>query len=233
MRRWGYFGVDEKTLDYFRATGRPEDQVETIRNYFTAQGMFGIPRSGEVDYTKVIELDLGTVTPAVSGPRRPQDRIDLDAFKSKFSELLDKPIAEGGFSANSADIDTKYDVSFGNGNGLPIYGDNQPETGKTAIGHGDVLIAAITSCTNTSNPSVMLAAGIVAKKAFEKGLKVPTYVKTSLGPGSRVVTEYLERTGLQHFLDEIGFDLVGYGCTNVYRKFGTTRQRDRKGDCRP
>ncbi|NNE67062.1 MAG: aconitate hydratase AcnA [Pyrinomonadaceae bacterium] len=216
----GYFGVDEKTLEYFRATGRPDDQVETIRNYFTAQEMFGIPRSGEVDYTKVIELDLSTVTPSVSGPRRPQDRIDLDAFKSKFSELLDKPITDGGFSASSADVDKKYDVLFGNGNGLPIYGDNQPDAGKTAIGHGDVLIAAITSCTNTSNPSVMLAAGIVAKKAFEKGLKVPAYVKTSLGPGSRVVTEYLERTGLQHFLNEIGFDLVGYGCTTCIGNSG-------------
>ncbi len=217
----GYFGVDEKTLDYFTATGRPAEQVETIRNYFKAQEMFGIPRSGEVDYTQVIELDLGSITPAVSGPRRPQDRIELNKLKSKFTELLDKPISDGGFSASAADIDKKYDAVFGkNVGGLPLYGDHQTGSGEAKIGHGDVLIAAITSCTNTSNPSVMLAAGIVAKKAYERGLKVPTYVKTSLGPGSRVVTEYLEKTGLQHYLNEIGFDLVGYGCTTCIGNSG-------------
>ncbi|MDH3494948.1 MAG: aconitate hydratase AcnA, partial [Acidobacteriota bacterium] len=216
----GYFGIDDKTLEYFAATGRPAEQVETIRNYFTAQNMFGIPRAGEVDYTRVIELDLGSVTPAVSGPRRPQDRIELVNFKAKFAELLDSPVSEGGFSANSADLSVKHKAAFGNGNGLPIYGNNQRNAGEMEIGHGDVLIAAITSCTNTSNPSVMLAAGIVAKKAFEKGLKVPPYVKTSLGPGSRVVTEYLEKAGLQHYLDEIGFDLVGYGCTTCIGNSG-------------
>ena len=216
----GYFGVDEKTLDYFAATGRSDETIGTIRNYFKAQEMFGIPRSGEVDYTRVIELDLGSIKPSVSGPRRPQDRIELSEFKSKFADLLDQPIADGGFSANSGDLGKKYRAALGNGNGLPIYGNNQKGVGEAEIGHGDVLIAAITSCTNTSNPSVMLAAGLVAKKANEKGLKVPPYVKTSLGPGSRVVTEYLEKTGLQDHLDEIGFDLVGYGCTTCIGNSG-------------
>ncbi len=218
----GFFGVDEKTLDYFKATGRSEEHCETIRNYFTAQEMFGIPQKGEVDYTKVIELDLSTITPAVSGPRRPQDRIELDNFKSKFSELLDKPISEGGFSASSEDLAKRYKTALGsgNGNGLPIYGESQKGVEEVEVGHGDVVVAAITSCTNTSNPSVMLAAGILAKKAVERGMKVPPFVKTSLGPGSRVVTEYLEKTGLQEYLDQVGFDLVGYGCTTCIGNSG-------------
>lgn len=218
----GFFGIDEKTLEYFAATGRPQDRIDTIRKYFTAQEMFGIPLKGEVDYTRVIELDLGSVTPSVAGPRRPQDRIDLDQLKKKFSEMLTIPVAEGGFGIENGDLFKKYTAAYGGGNGnsLPIYGNQLREAGDTDVGHGDVLIAAITSCTNTSNPSVMLAAGIVAKKAHEKGLKVPTYVKTSLGPGSRVVTEYLEKTGLQHYLDEIGFDLVGYGCTTCIGNSG-------------
>ena len=217
----GFFGVDEKTLDYFRATGRSDEKVETIRNYFEAQQMFGIPQKGEVDYTKVIELDLSTVTPSVSGPRRPQDRIELSNFKNKFSELLDQPVSDGGFSSSSADLAKRHATTMGgNGNGLPIYGENQRGVEDIDVGHGDVVVAAITSCTNTSNPSVMLAAGILAKKAAERGMKVPPYVKTSLAPGSRAVTEYLEKTGLQEYLNEVGFDLVGYGCTTCIGNSG-------------
>jgi len=218
----GFFGVDEKTLDYFRATGRSDEHVDTIRNYFKAQEMFGIPKKGEVDYTKVVELDLSTVSPSVSGPKRPQDRIELSNFKNKFNELLDQSIADGGFSANSEDLAKRYKTAIGNGdsNALPLYGDHEKGNSEVEVGHGDVVVAAITSCTNTSNPSVMLAAGIVAKKAAELGMTVPPSVKTSLAPGSRVVTEYLEKTGLQPFLNKIGFDLVGYGCTTCIGNSG-------------
>ena len=261
----GFFGIDEKTLDYYRATGRSEEQIETIRNYYTAQEMFGIPLKGEVEYTNVLELELGSIVPSVAGPKRPQDRIALEKLKSKFEELFVAPVTENGFGKSIEDLERKfgvtigvplYDVAVGGGSqnptraSLPIL-DNvsekntnswtesemvnnrptpdrvenpseNPVDGPTAasIGHGDVLIAAITSCTNTSNPSVMIAAGILAKRAVEKGLKVPAYVKTSLAPGSRVVTDYLEKTGLQHFLNEIGFDLVGYGCTTCIGNSG-------------
>lgn len=259
----GFFGVDEKTLDYFRATGRSDEQIETIRNYYTAQGMFGIPKKGEVEYTNVIELDLATITPAVAGPKRPQDRIELTAFKDKFAELFSAPLNESGYGKVAEDLDKKFMVTMGVssatatvGGGaqssvsipLPVFNNTSPENTNvttevemmnnrptpdrvedasqnveqhtTAIGHGDVLIAAITSCTNTSNPSVMLAAGILAKKAVEKGLTVPDYVKTSLAPGSRVVTEYLEKTNLQQYLDKLGFELVGYGCTTCIGNSG-------------
>ena len=260
----GFFGTDEKTLDYFRATGRDEAQVETIRNYYTAQGMFGIPQEGEVDYTTVLNLDLATITPSVSGPKRPQDRIELSSLDDRFIELFTKSAVEGGYGKTEELLEKRYMVTMGAKGGqfaagggaqdsksipLPVVSDlvsrkntnvtteiemmnNRPtpdrvpdldettQTQTTAIGHGDVLIAAITSCTNTSNPAVMIAAGIVAKKAAEKGMKVPPYVKTSLAPGSRVVTEYLEKTGLQKYLDEIGFNLVGYGCTTCIGNSG-------------
>ncbi len=263
----GFFGTDEKTLEYFRATGRDETQIETIKNYYEAQGMFGIPQAGEVDYSTTIDLDLATITPAVAGPKRPQDRIELSNLDDRFVELFGQSVADGGYGKNKEDLDKRFMVTMGvkhavttEGGGeqssksvpTPIAGDSQgnvsekntnvatevemmnnrptPDrvadlhedtpTQTTAIGSGDVLIAAITSCTNTSNPAVMLAAGIVAKKAVEKGLKVPPYVKTSLAPGSRVVTEYLNKTGLQPYLDEIGFNLVGYGCTTCIGNSG-------------
>ena len=218
----GFFGIDEKTLDYFRATGRSDEHVDTIRNYFKAQEMFGIPQKGEVDYTQVIELDLSTITPSVSGPRRPQDRIELSNFKNKFSELLDQTISDGGFSASSGDLAKRYKTAIGGGDdtALPLYGDHERGFSEVEVGHGDVVVAAITSCTNTSNPSVMLTAGIVAKKAAELGMTVPPSVKTSLAPGSRAVTAYLEKTGLQPFLNEIGFSLVGYGCTTCIGNTG-------------
>jgi aconitase A len=209
----GFFGVDEKTLDYFRATGRTDVEVETIRNYYTAQEMFGIPLEGEVDYTTVLDLDLSSIVPALAGPKRPQDRIELSNLSNKFSELFTTPVTEGGFGKTAEDATKRFATTINSTGHLPIYGQKTAVATAVDVGHGDVLIAAITSCTNTSNPSVMLAAGIVAKKAAERGMKVAPSVKTSLGPGSRVVTEYLEKTDLQKYLDEVGFNTVGYGCT--------------------
>ena len=204
----GFFPIDEETCKYLTATGRTEEQVDAFRSYFQAQQMFGIPRQGEVDYSQVLELDLADVQPGLAGPRRPQDRIDLPDMKETFRGLLTTPLNEGGFQADQATLDQRHVV---------------PKDGPShfgAIGHGDVLIAAITSCTNTSNPSVMLAAGLVAKKAVECGMTVRPTVKTSLGPGSRVVTEYLEKTGLQQYLNQVGFQTVGYGCTTCIGNSG-------------
>ena len=260
----GFFGVDDKTLEYFAATGRTEEKIDTIRNYYTAQKMFGIPREGEVDYTTVLNLELGTINPSVAGPKRPQDRIELSNLDDRFAELFSQPVSDGGYGKESDDLEKRYAVvmqgvsavpSEGGGSQnpksipLPIAGqmvsekntnvtteiemmNNRPTPDRvepdkserapvsTSIGNGDVLIAAITSCTNTSNPSVMIAAGLLAKKAVERGMKVPEYVKTSLAPGSRVVTEYLEKTGLQPYLDDLGFNLVGYGCTTCIGNSG-------------
>ncbi|HQU93161.1 MAG TPA: aconitate hydratase [Pyrinomonadaceae bacterium] len=263
----GFFGVDEKTLEYFTATGRTSEQVDTIRNYYTAQEMFGIPREGEIDYSTVLELNLETVTPSVAGPKRPQDRIELSHLDDRFLELFSQPVADGGYGKLAGDIEKRHVVTLcgfpdeivtGGGNQdsrsipLPMFGsvtgetsekntnittevemmNNRPTPNRVdvdvedcpaeqiSVGNGDVLIAAITSCTNTSNPAVMIAAGIVAKKASEKGMKVPPHVKTSLAPGSRVVTEYLEKAGLQKYLNQVGFNLVGYGCTTCIGNSG-------------
>lgn len=204
----GFFPIDEETCKYLTATGRTEEQVDAFRSYFQAQQLFGIPRQGEVDYSQVLEIDLADVQPGLAGPRRPQDRIDLPDMKETFQGLLTTPLNEGGFQADQAMLDQRHAISK---DGSSNFGD---------IGHGDVLIAAITSCTNTSNPSVMLAAGLVAKKAVERGMTVKPTVKTSLGPGSRVVTEYLEKTGLQQYLNQVGFQTVGYGCTTCIGNSG-------------
>jgi aconitate hydratase len=207
----GYFPVDEETCAYFKATGRSEEQVDLIRSYYQAQGMFGIPRRGECRYSTVLDLDLATIEPGVSGPKRPQDRINLGDLKERFKTLFQKPLNEGGYDKSPDDLNTRISVEMKRQ--LPIAGEPLPTDGrKTDLGHGDVVIAAITSCTNTSNPSVMLAAGVLAKKAVEAGLKPRPAVKASLAPGSRVVTEYLEKAGLQPYLDKMGFNLVGYGC---------------------
>jgi aconitate hydratase len=262
----GYFPPDEATCLYLKATGRTESQVDAVRNYFKAQGMFGIPRQGECDYSIVLELDLGTIVPSVAGPKRPQDRIALPDLKDQFLNLLQKPVADGGYGKSSEDIAVRYSADIGaseHGLAVIIGGgeqhsasvpvavvddvthrdtsvwsetemmNNRPTPDRVAevlpeefpkahvdLGHGDVLIAAITSCTNTSNPSVMLAAGLLAKKAVERGLKVRPTVKTSLAPGSRVVTEYLDKTGLQPYLNKLGFNLVGYGCTTCIGNSG-------------
>ena len=206
----GFFPIDEETCAYLRSTGRPDEQVELVRSYYTAQGMFGMPRGGECDYSSMIELDLGDIRPAIAGPKRPQDRIDLDRVKETFLALLSIPVAQGGYSKPQADLGKRY----------PLGADGKGAGGSRDLGHGDVVIAAITSCTNTSNPSVMLASGLLAKKAVEKGLSVRPTVKTSLAPGSRVVSDYLQKTGLQRYLDQLGFNLVGYGCTTCIGNSG-------------
>jgi aconitate hydratase len=254
----GFFPVDEETCAYLKATGRTDEQVEAFRNYFQAQGLFGIPRGGECEYSQVLELDLAEVQPSVAGPKRPQDRINLPSLKDKFIELFQKPITENGYNKPLADLDRRFPTTIGTDGSVarPLTGggqqasetapisianrtsaantstwtetemmNNRPTPDRVAdlppeefpkakvdLGHGDVLIAAITSCTNTSNPSVMLAAGLLAKKAVERGLRVRPAVKASLAPGSRVVTDYLTKTGLQSSLDQLGFNLVGYGC---------------------
>ncbi len=281
----GFFPIDEETCKYYTATGRSEEQVELVRNYFKAQGLFGMPRKGEIEYSTVMELELGDITPSIAGPKRPQDRIDLTDLKERFTELLQKPIGENGYNKSEKELSKRFHTRIGveattnvaatvghgaansvtatvSGTGaLSGGGAQESETvpegegntsekdtsthteiemmnnrptptrieeipheefpkGVVDLGHGDVLIAAITSCTNTSNPSVMLAAGLLAKKAAERGLTVRPSVKTSLAPGSRVVTEYLEKTGLQPYLNQLGFNLVGYGCTTCIGNSG-------------
>jgi len=247
----GFFPVDEKSLEYMRLTGRDEKQIALVKSYYEAQGMFGIPKKGEINYSVDLELDINTIVPCVSGPKRPQDRIEVPALKEKFTSLLSMPAAEGGFGIAADALEKKQRVkapvaaggrdepSGGithlNGSGDAAMDEaemvtNRPATpsqGETRdldtlpeIAHGQVLIAAITSCTNTSNPSVMIAAGLVARKARALGLKVNPLVKTSLGPGSRVVTDYLEATDLQKHLDGLGFQLVGYGCTTCIGNSG-------------
>ncbi|GAB4176698.1 MAG: aconitate hydratase AcnA [Terrimicrobiaceae bacterium] len=208
----GFFGIDEETLAYLRGTGRPEDLLAAFEAYYKAQGLWGIPRLGEVDYSVELELDLGSVVPGVAGPKRPQDRIDLPALKGTFSSLLAKPVSEGGYG-KSAVAEAPVHLN-GSDNKNPT------QQGDVVVRDGSVLIAAITSCTNTSNPSVMLGAALLAKKAVEKGLRVNPAVKTSLGPGSRVVTDYLEATDLQKYFDQLGFQTVGYGCTTCIGNSG-------------
>jgi aconitate hydratase len=199
----GFFPVDEKTIDYFKGTGRTDAEISAFEAYFKAQNLFGVPKSGEIDYTKVVTLDLGTVAPSLAGPKRPQDRIEIGNVKSNFAELFSKPVAENGFAKKPADLTRQYSTS-----------------NNVDVKNGDILIAAITSCTNTSNPSVLLAAGLLAKKAVEAGLTVDKKIKTSLAPGSRMVTEYLTKTGLLPYLDQLGFTLAAYGCTTCIGNAG-------------
>ena len=206
----GYFPVDAESVNYLRATGRTTEQIEAFETYFKAQELFGMPdKKDGIVYSSDLDLDLGDVQPSVAGPKRPQDRISLPDLKSKFLGALDKPVVENGFGKKEA-RDAHADV---------VLNGTRPAT-TVQLKHGSVLIAAITSCTNTSNPSVMIAAGLVAKKAVEKGLTVNAAVKTSLAPGSRVVTDYLDRTGLQPYLDQLGFQIVGYGCTTCIGNSG-------------
>ncbi len=230
----GFFPVDEETIAYLRGAGRPEELCATVENYYKAQGLFGIPDRGECDYTEVLELDISSIVPSVAGPKRPQDRIEVPALGSTFERLFTTSAADGGFGMAAPDRDASVEVTLPEPVGfsrasaeiLASTGDTEsvpaPDATPAAstLRHGSVVIAAITSCTNTSNPSVMLAAGLLAKKANALGLSVPPHVKTSLGPGSRVVTEYLEATGLQEELDELGFETVGYGCTTCIGNSG-------------
>jgi aconitate hydratase len=199
----GFFPVDEATCRYFAATGRSAEQVELIRAYYQAQGLFGIPQAGAIDYSQVLELDLASVEPSVAGPKRPQDRIPLSQIEPVFERLLQQPKEEGGYGKTAEDLRRTFSVAGGH-----------------ELRHGHVVIAAITSCTNTSNPGVMIAAGLLAKKAVELGLYTPSHVKTSLGPGSRAVTEYLKAAGLLPCLEKLGFSVVGYGCTTCIGNSG-------------
>ena len=275
----GFFPVDDATIEYFKGTGRTEEEISAFKAYFQAQEMYGIPRQGEIDYTLELTLDLNSVVPSLAGPKRPQDRIDLPAIKSKFAELFNKPAKEGGYNKQDDDMNQRYltrniniedpelcthlgpsnleEVRLASPDPTQaLKADNKQATPNTPIerrmvsrhivemtsnrpmldedelhpseldgssislGHGDILIAAITSCTNTSNPSVLLAAGLVAKKAVEKGLSVKPHIKTSLAPGSRVVTDYLAATGLLPYLEQLGFSVVGYGCTTCIGNAG-------------
>ena len=245
----GYFPVDQESVNYLRATGRTDEQCAAFENYFRAQKMFGMPRKGEIDYSVDLELDLGQVQPGVAGPKRPQDRINLPELGQTFRSLLQKPVKDGGYGKENVDPAMKHLIQL-NGSAprdgdMPgidpgeelnkaemvtnrptpdpakdLTGADPFHHGESRIGHGSVLIAAITSCTNTSNPSVMLAAGLLAKKAVERGMRVDPAVKTSLAPGSRVVSDYLTKTGLQSYLDQLGFNLVGYGCTTCIGNSG-------------
>ncbi|HUN93578.1 MAG TPA: aconitate hydratase AcnA [Burkholderiaceae bacterium] len=199
----GFFPVDGKTIAYFEGSGRTDEEIAAFESYFKAQGLFGVPRAGDIDYTKTLVLDLATVAPSLAGPKRPQDRIEIGHVKNTFTTLFSRPPAENGFNQPAQRL----------GRGFPA--------GKgVALHDGDVLIAAITSCTNTSNPGVLLAAGLLAKKAVERGLKVAPHIKTSLAPGSRIVTEYLQKTGLLPYLEKLGFAVAAYGCTTCIGNAG-------------
>src|SRR6195256_6392393 len=210
----GFFPVDSESVNYLRMTGRSEEMVDRFEKYFRAQQLFGMPQKGTIDYSVDLDLDLASVHPSVAGPKRPQDRVDLEGLGKTFHSLLIKPAAEGGYGKDPQSLTETVMVSM-NGKGPAA----QPEK-SGPIGHGSVLIAAITSCTNTSNPSVMLGAGLLAKNAVKRGMKVNPTVKTSLAPGSRVVTDYLQKTGLQSYLDKLGFNIVGYGCTTCIGNSG-------------
>ncbi len=251
----GFFPVDEKTIDYFRGTGRTDDEIEALEAYFKAQGLFGVAQAGDIDYSQVVRLDLDDVRPSLAGPKRPQDRIELGDVARQFRSLYSKSNAENGFNQPASMLDTRHLVrhtdeghvdkllsepptplgaarsvvemeanrptlATAHGHGGEAAAAAHKESRGLTVGNGDVLIAAITSCTNTSNPSVLLAAGLLAKKAVEAGLRVQPHIKTSLAPGSRIVTEYLTETGLMPYLEQLGFDLVGYGCTTCIGNSG-------------
>jgi len=198
----GFFPVDEHTLDYFRGTGRTPEEIAALKAYFVAQEMFGVPLAQDIDYSQTLTLDLSTVAPCLAGPKRPQDRIELSQVQPTFDRLFAEPSAQG-FNQSAE----KLAQTFTTRSGVPVK-------------HGDILIAAITSCTNTSNPSVLLVAGLMAKKAVQAGLSVPAHIKTSLAPGSRVVTHYLAETGLLPWLEQLGFAVAAYGCTTCIGNAG-------------
>jgi aconitate hydratase len=201
----GFFPVDEETLAYLRRTGRPADLVKLVEDYSRAQGLFYAPGTPDPEFSEIVELNLDDVQPSLAGPLRPQDRVPLAQMQQRFHEALRAPISERGFALDEEALQRSVVVSNGH---------------DVEVSHGAVVIAAITSCTNTSNPSVMLGAGLLAKKAVEKGLRVKPYVKTSLAPGSKVVTSYLTRSGLLPYLEELGYHVVGYGCTTCIGNSG-------------
>jgi aconitate hydratase len=254
----GFFPPDEETANYLTATGRTDEEVDAFRAYFQAQGLFGMPQPGQIDYSDVLELDLASVVPSVAGPKRPQDRIALPELKTKFTELFSQPAAINGYGKSALALGERHALphylpldnapavaATGRGHAMarnevemldnhPVDGARGPDPEEHVeeitrpmgdIGHGDVLIAAITSCTNTSNPGVMLAAGLLAQKAVARGLTVHPRIKTSLAPGSRVVTEYLTQAGLLQPLAQLGFRLVAYGCTTCIGNSGPLDSR--------
>lgn len=238
----GYFPVDEESVNYLRATGRTEEECAAFEAYFKAQKMFGMPKKGEIDYSTDVELNLADVHPGVAGPKRPQDRINLPDLKNTFNSLLERPVAEGGYNkpatgrqapANITVERQRFEIPADERKQVQEMEGDRPTpdnvagrkgNGAASLDHGSVVIAAITSCTNTSNPSVMLGAGLLAKKAVERGLTISPAVKTSLAPGSRVVQDYLSATGLQPYLDQLGFQIVGYGCTTCIGNSGPLPQ---------
>jgi aconitate hydratase len=199
----GFFPVDDETLDFMRRTARSDDEVSLLGEYAKAQSIFRTDGMDNPIFTDTLELDLSTVVPSMAGPKRPQDRVTLDNMQSDFQQTLQNPVGAKGFGLDDARLNSSVEYA-----------------GEGEVTHGLVVIAAITSCTNTSNPSVMLAAGLLAKNAVEKGLRVPDYVKTSLAPGSRVVTEYMDEAGLTDALNDLGFFTVGYGCTTCIGNSG-------------
>ncbi len=201
----GFFPVDAETLGYMEQTARTPDEIDLVEKYTREQGLFRTDETPEPEFTDNIELDLSLVVPSLAGPKRPQDRVALSAMKSGFESSLKESVDNRGFGLDDVQTTKKVEVAA---------------NGRAEIGHGAVVIAAITSCTNTSNPSVMVGAGLLAKKAVERGLKVPKYVKTSLAPGSRVVTDYLNASGLTTYLESLGFHTVGYGCTTCIGNSG-------------
>jgi aconitate hydratase len=202
----GFFPVDDETLRYLHQTGRTVEEVDRVERYAKEQGIFRTKQTPDPEFSETLELKLEDVEPSLAGPKRPQDRVPLSKMKQAFRQALSAPVKERGFGLSAEEVSRKASVAF---NGT-----------RASLGHGSVVIAAITSCTNTSNPSVMLGAGLVAKKALERGLTVPPYVKTSLAPGSKVVTQYLRETGLLDALGELRFNLVGYGCTTCIGNSG-------------
>ena len=200
----GFFPVDDRTIDYFEGTGRTAEEIDAFEAYFKAQGLYGIPKTGDIDYSQELELDLGTVAPSLAGPKRPQDRIEIGKVEIQIHRTLRAARGRQRFRQEAGRSEQAL----------------QGAQRRAKSAHGDVLIAAITSCTNTSNPSVLLAAGLLAKKAVERGLTVKPHIKTSLAPGSRVVTEYLTNAGLLPYLEKLGFVLAGYGCTTCIGNAG-------------
>ena len=238
----GYFPVDDEAVNYLRATGRTEEQCSAFEAYFKAQEMFGMPRQGEIDYTVNVDLDLSSVQPGVAGPKRPQDRINLPDLKKSFDGLLERSVAQGGYNKPATQrgrgtkievVHPRFEIPADEKKQVEEMEEDRPTAdpvagrsggGAATLDHGSVVIAAITSCTNTSNPSVMLGAGLLAKRAVEKGLTISPSIKTSLAPGSRVVQDYLASTGLQPYLDQLGFQIVGYGCTTCIGNSGPLPQ---------
>ena len=203
----GFFPIDDISLEYLRLTGRDEEQIRVVEEYCKANGLFYTADSKDPIYTDLVEIDLNTIESNLSGPKRPQDLIPLSDMKDAFHKAVVAPVGTQGLGFNEQEFDKEVKVTL----------EDKEVTMKT----GAIAIAAITSCTNTSNPYVLIGAGLVAKKAIEKGLVVPEYVKTSLAPGSKVVTEYLDKSGLTTYLDQLGFQTVGYGCTTCIGNSGS------------